>query len=96
MHRANRGGTIVRRSTPNLGELRPPPQLTTSTQRQNVDCMEVEAGREEEAEGPTSESCFELGCFVLGWVGWVGWVVGPGWVVPREVGSMRGEVKWEQ
>ena len=23
-------------------------------------------------EGPTSESCFELGCFVLGWVGWVG------------------------
>ena len=44
MHRANRGGTIVRRSSPNLGELRPPPQLTTSTQRQNVDCMEVEAG----------------------------------------------------
>ena len=29
--------TIVRRSSPNLGELRPPPQLTTSTQRQNVD-----------------------------------------------------------
>ena len=28
-------------------------------------------------EGPTSESCFELGCFVLGWVGWVGcWRVG--------------------
>ena len=49
MHRAHRGGTIVRRSSPNLGELRPPPQLTTSTQRQNVDCMEVEAGREEEA-----------------------------------------------
>ena len=49
MHRANRGGTIVRRSSPNLGELRPPPQLATSTQRQNVDCTEVEAGREEEA-----------------------------------------------
>ena len=41
--------TIVWRSSPNLGELRPPPQLATSTQRQNVDCMEVEAGREEEA-----------------------------------------------
>ena len=49
MHRANRDTTIVWRSSPNLGELRPPPQLATSTQRQNVDCMEVEAGREEEA-----------------------------------------------
>ena len=49
MHRANRGGTIVRRSSSNLGQLRPPPQLATSTQRQNVDCTEVEAGREEEA-----------------------------------------------
>ena len=49
MHRANRGGTIVWRSSSNLGQLRPPPQLATSTQRQNVDCMEVEAGREEEA-----------------------------------------------
>ena len=49
MHRANRDTTIVWRSSPNLGELRPPPQLATSTQRQNVDCTEVEAGREEEA-----------------------------------------------
>ena len=49
MHRANRDTTIVRRSSSNLGQLRPPPQLATSTQRQNVDCTEVEAGREEEA-----------------------------------------------
>ena len=27
------------------------------------------------SEGPTSESCFELGCFVLGgWVGLLAWV----------------------
>ena len=46
MHRANRDGTIAWRSSgPTLTAAR----LATSTQRQNDDRVEVEAGREEEA-----------------------------------------------
>ena len=46
MHRANRDGTIAWRSS---GQTLTAARLATSTQRQNVDCTEVEAGREEKA-----------------------------------------------
>ncbi len=46
MHRANRDGTIAWRSS---GQTLTAARLATSTQRQNDDRVEVEAGREEEA-----------------------------------------------